>query len=89
MTQNQYNEFLYAVVIICAFGAMLNLGKLQSRGPAAGYLIAAFIALGITVYLIRLGVNQYFIDAGGAVVFGLLGADFAHKIKKQAGSSRK
>jgi hypothetical protein len=84
MSSQQYNQFLAVVVMICAFGAMLNLAKLQSRGRSAQYLAGAFLALGLGVFLLRIGANQIFVGLAGAVTFGLLAADFLYRLGKPA-----
>jgi hypothetical protein len=82
VTPQQFNQFLAAVVIVCAFGAMLNISKLQTRGASAKYLATAFCTLGLAVFLIRIGAKQIFVALAGGATFGLLAADFAYRLRK-------
>jgi hypothetical protein len=82
MSGTQANQFLTAVILICALGAILNISKVKSRGASAKYLAAAFISLGLGVFLIRQGANQILVGMAGAVTFGLLAADFIHRLAK-------
>lgn len=82
MTEHQFDEFLIAVLIICAFGVMLNVAKFPTRGLSAKLLAASFVTLGLGVWLIRLRVAQIWVDLAGAATFGLLAADVAYRMRK-------
>ncbi len=81
MTIPQFDQFLTAVLLICAAGVILNVAKFKSRGMSARYLAAAFCSLGVGVFLIKLGANQYVMGLSGAVTFGFLAADVVFRLK--------
>lgn len=61
---------------VCVVGALLNLALVKRRGISAALLSAAFVVLGFTIELYRLGSSKVLIGLGSVAVIGLVIGDF-------------
>ena len=82
MDEHGKAAFLDGVMVLCAAMALVNLGKLKSRGNSAYYLAGAFLALGATVYAYTAHAPDLVLSIGAFVVILLLVADFLYRTGK-------
>ena len=83
MTEAQYHLFLTFAAAVAAAGAILNLLRLKKRGNSALLLAAAFVVLGVLLWLVKLNANQTLIGLAGALLVGLLIGDIVVRSKRQ------
>jgi hypothetical protein len=89
LSQQQYSQYLFCVILIALAGALFNAAKIKTRGKSAMYLGTAFLSLASAVFVLRLGGNMLLVEAFGALTFVLLMADGIFRLSNPRKGSRK
>lgn len=89
MTDAEFDLFLTGAAGICAFGAVVALLRVRSRGIAALMLSGAFLGLGAVMWMLKSGAPQGAVVAGAVVTGILLIGDFVVRSQQSLEKSKR
>lgn len=83
MTEEQYGLLLTGFALFAAFGAILNLLRLKSRGTSAILLSLSFLLAGLLALMIKAKIDATYLNLVGVLIGAALIGDLFLRSKNQ------